>query len=142
MTKKPIVLTSAALAAIGIGAGGVVANAQGPNASAAAAKPAVTELDADLVGGRTLVLTAETRRATKVTITYRGRTKTARLERLDGDDGPNEDRDATARFTAAKGDRTNGDRITAKVRATGGGKATTRTLTDRLDVETDDGDDD
>ena len=138
MNKTPAILTTAALAAIGISAGGVAANAQSPTASSAAAKPAVRDLDIDLVRGSTFVMTVEARRAKTVKITYRGTTKTARLDR--DDDGDDRDRDYVARFTAASGDRQDNTRVSAKVRATNGSKATTRTLSDRIDVE--DGDDD
>lgn len=103
-------------------------------ATSGPATPSLRDLDADLVRGGTIVLTVEARDAKTVKLRYAGQTKTAVADR---DDAGDRDQDFTARFTAAPGDRTNGTRITAKATAADGSQTVSRTLTDRLDVDTD-----
>jgi hypothetical protein len=105
------------------------------SSGAATAQPVVSDLDVDLVGGRTLDVTVEARHARSVKLTYGGVTRTARL---DPDDADDRDKDYVARFTARPADRAAGRRVSIRVTASGRAGTTTRTLTDRVDVERDD----
>jgi hypothetical protein len=107
----------------------------GPTVRAAASRPVVSDLDVDLVHGRTLEVTVEARHARTVKLTYAGTTRTARL---DADDRNDRDPDYVARFRARPADRAAHRSVSVKVTATGAGGTTTRTLSDRVDVEDDD----
>jgi hypothetical protein len=130
-TTAAVLLSAAAAGAVPA----VALSDSGPAARTAAAKPAVSDLDIDLVAGRVLHVTVEARHARSVTLTYAGTTRTARL---DPDDADDRDPDYVARFTARTGDRAEGRRVAIKITAHGQGGTTTRTLSDRVDVEHDD----
>jgi hypothetical protein len=122
-----LLLTAVAVPAAALAATG--------SSGAATARPVVSDLDVDLVGGRTLDVTVEARHARTVKLTYGGVTRTARL---DPDDARDRDKDYVARFSARPGDRSAGRRVAIRVTASGPAGTTTRTLTDRVDVEHDD----
>jgi hypothetical protein len=108
-------------------------NTATPIARAAAVR--ISDIDADLRRGGRLRLEAETRGATRLTFTYRGRHYAGRV--VETDDGARE----WARTVPARGgDRSGGHRVTIRVRACGGGHCSTRSSREYL--ERPDGDDD
>jgi hypothetical protein len=96
----------------------------------------ISDIDADLRPGGRLRLEAETRGATRLTFTYRGRHYAGRV--VETDDGARE----WARTVPARpSDRSGGHRVTIRVRACGGGHCSTRTSREYLERPDSDDDD-
>jgi hypothetical protein len=100
----------------------------------------IRDIDADLRRGGRLRLEVETRGATRVRFTYRGRHYAGRV--VDRDDGA---REWARTVRTRNGDRNGGRRVTIRVRACGGGDCSTRSARvylERPDRDDDDDDDD
>src|SRR3954451_5309034 len=123
-SKSTIALLSTAAATAAVAVPATATSLAGDAGRAAAARPAVSDLDVDLVGGRTLEVTVEARRAATVKLAYAGVTRTARR---DPDDADDRDKDYLARFQTREADRAAGRQVSIKVTATatGAGGATT-----------------
>jgi hypothetical protein len=100
----------------------------------------ISDIDADLRRGGRLRLEAETRGATRLTFTYRGRHYAGRV--VETDDGA---REWARTVRARRGDRSGGHRVRIRVRACGGGDCSTRSSREYLERpgrDDDDRDDD
>lgn len=125
MTTKlliiPVLLAGAAIAA--------------PAAPAQAAAPRIIDVGADLTFDGRVELDAETTGASRVKVTYRGRTVKLRKGEFDRDDRSRE----WFRTVRARGGDENGNvRVTLKVRACRGGDCVTSPATEFLEREDDD----
>ncbi|HYI17129.1 MAG TPA: hypothetical protein VD836_00395 [Solirubrobacteraceae bacterium] len=103
-----------------------------PAATAHAAAPRITDIDAELTRDGRVELDVETTRASRVELTYRGRTITLRKGEWDRDDRT---RDWYRTVRARGGDAGGNVRVTLKVRACLDGDCTTRSAAEFLERE-------
>lgn len=96
----------------------------------AAASAMATDGDADLVGSKSVRLSAETRGATSTTFLYNGKRRAGRLVEIDNEDGT---RDWARTVRAKRSDRKPGRIVTFKVRACSGGDCTTTKFSERVE---------
>jgi hypothetical protein len=88
----------------------------------------ISDIDADLKRSGKLRLEAETRGATRLTFTYRGRTYAGRV--VETDDGG---REWARTVRTRKGDRSGGRRVAIRVRACSGKKCSSRVSREYLE---------
>lgn len=120
--KNPSRLAIASVAAIAGGALAIV------GATATAAKPRVSDFDAELKPGNRISLKVDARNASTVKFTFAGRTVTGRITDTD-DDGERE----FSRTVSAGSVKTG--RRAFKVRACGSDGCTTRTFNERVEYD-------
>ena len=96
----------------------------------AAASAMATDGDAELVGSKSVRLTAETRGAATTTFLYNGKRRDGRLTEVDAEDGT---RDWMRTVRAKRSDRQPGDVVTFKVRACDDGRCTTTKFSERVE---------